>query len=203
MRTRGRPATAAGRPGRGVGPGLLLGLLLLAGCFEAVETSDPATRRVAPDFQLTRLDGAPIALSEHRGKTVILDFWATWCAPCEVQMPVLDTLWEQRGGDDLLVLGLSVDTDPAEQVAEWIDEREIGYPIAIADQELALDYHVLGFPTLFVIDPAGRIHTQHMGVLSRPELEEILEAIAEEPPPAPGDTEALRGAAAVPAAEAG
>jgi cytochrome c biogenesis protein CcmG/thiol:disulfide interchange protein DsbE len=152
--------------------------IALSGCFDASSPRDEGPRSVAPDFTLVQLDGVPVSLTEQRGKTVILDFWATWCAPCEVQMPVLDTLWEMRGGPDLMILGISVDTDPAPKVTEWVQERELDYPIAIASQELAVDYGVLGFPTLVIIDPAGGIHTRHIGVLSRPELEEILDEIA-------------------------
>lgn len=139
-----------------------------------------AERRVAPDFDLVRLDGVPVRLAEQRGKTVIIDFWATWCAPCEVQMPVLDTIWKNRGGDDLLVLGLSVDTDPPDRVEAWLAEREIGYPIAMVEQKLAIDYGAWAFPTLVVVDPTGAIHSLHQGVLSRPELEDILDRIARE-----------------------
>ena len=163
---------------------MLLSLVFLlsaaVGCVEDGASGDAGPRRAAPDFSLIRLDGQPVSLGEHRGKTVILDFWATWCAPCEVQMPVLDTLWKARGGSQLMVLGLSVDTDPAEKVTAWVRERELDYPIAIASQDLAMDYGVMGFPTLVVVDPAGGIHTRHVGVLSRPELEEILEQIERE-----------------------
>jgi thiol-disulfide isomerase/thioredoxin len=154
--------------------------LALSGCFDSGSGGVEGPRRQAPGFNLTRLDGLPVALEDHLGKIVILDFWATWCAPCEVQMPVLDTLWKMRGGPDLMILGLSVDTDPAEDVSEWVEKRELDYPIAIASQDLAIDYGVLGFPTLVVIDPQGGIHTRHIGVLSRPELEDILEEIAAE-----------------------
>ena len=153
-------------------------LIALWGCFDASSPRHEGPRSVAPDFTLVQLDGVPVSLAEQRGKTVILDFLATWCAPCEVQMPVLDTLWERRGGPELMILGISVDTDPAPKVTEWVQERELDYPIAIASQELAVDYGVLGFPTLVIIDPAGGIHTRHIGVLSRPELEEILDEIA-------------------------
>jgi thiol-disulfide isomerase/thioredoxin len=161
---------------------LLLAWLVLGGsaCFDSPGQDANGPRQRAPEFALTRLDGMPVSLAEHRGKTVILDFWATWCAPCEVQMPVLDALWKARGGDDLMVLGISVDTDPAPTVIAWVEEREFEYPIAIARQDLALDYGVLGFPTLVVIDPDGGVHTRHVGVLSRPELEEILDEIAQE-----------------------
>lgn len=151
------------------------------GCTEA-PSSDPALRAEAPGFSLVQLDGTPVRLADHLGKTVILDFWATWCAPCEVQMPVLDTLWKRRGGAELMVLGISVDTDPSEKVSAWVEKRSLEYPIAIAEQSLAVDYGVIGFPTLIVIDRVGRIHTRHTGVLSRPELEEILDEIAAETP---------------------
>ena len=140
------------------------------------------SRRSAPDFTLPLLSGVDFALSEHRGSAVIIDFWATWCSPCEVQMPVLDALWKRRRGQDLMVVGVSVDTDPAEVIAAWVAERGIEYPIALGDQELAMRYGVIGFPTLLVIDPNGGIHTQHVGVLSRPELEEILDEIRLEQP---------------------
>ena len=74
-----------------------------------------------------------------------------------------------------MILGFSVDSDPAEKVIEWIEERALSYPMAIVDQSLAIDYRVIGFPTLFVIDPQGRIHTQHTGVLSQAELEVLLD----------------------------
>ena len=157
---------------------LAAAMIMLGGCFETGPAGEEGPRQEAPDFDLVRLDGIPITLLEHRGKTVILDFWATWCAPCEVQMPVLDTLWKRRGGEELMILGISVDTDPAPKVMEWVRKRELDYPIAIASQDLAVDYGVLGFPTLVVIDPKGGIHTRHVGVLSRPELEEILDEIA-------------------------
>lgn len=169
--------------GFGLAAAVGLALLLWGGLGREDDDAGPESRRMAPDFEVPLLSGADFALSAHRGKTVIIDFWATWCAPCEIQMPVLDTLWDQQGHDDLMVVGVSVDTDPAEIVAAWVDERGLGYPIALGNQELAMRFGVIGFPTLLVIDPAGRIHTQHTGVLSRPELEDILEQIRRETPP--------------------
>jgi thiol-disulfide isomerase/thioredoxin len=143
-------------------------------------TAENESRRSAPDFTLPLLSGVDFALSEHRGSAVIIDFWATWCSPCEVQMPVLDALWKRRRGQDLMVVGVSVDTDPPETIAAWVAERGIEYPIVLGDQELAMRYGVIGFPTLLIIDPDGGIHTQHVGVLGRPELEEILDEIRSE-----------------------
>ncbi len=165
---------------------ILLGLLALVACPAADRGQVDEERPMAPDFELMKLDGQSIRLADLRGKIVILDFWATWCHPCEVQMPVLDALWRdqrERNGEgraedgDLMIVGLSVDTDPVTKVAEWIEERGFEYPIAIADQDLAMRFGVIGFPTLVIIDPLGGIHTRHTGVLSRPEIESILEEI--------------------------
>ncbi|MBW2497332.1 MAG: TlpA family protein disulfide reductase [Deltaproteobacteria bacterium] len=154
-------------------------LLLLAGlaCLDLDSGAGQGPRSVAPAFSLPALDGREIGLAAQLGKIVIVDFWATWCTPCEAQMPVLDALWEDEGGDGLEVIGVSVDTIAAPEIEAWVAERGFRYPIVLGDQELAMRYGVIGFPTLFIIDPAGKIHTRHTGVLDRPELDEILEAI--------------------------
>ncbi len=152
----------------------------LDGCF-----AEPTTERPqAPGFDLVRLDGVPVRFADQTGKALILDFWATWCAPCKVQMPILEELWSRRGGDRLMILGVSMDTDPPAKVSAWLAENGITYPVAIADMQLAADYGVYSFPTLIVVDPAGRIVRSHRGVLSRPELDAILDDLAREFPPA-------------------
>jgi thiol-disulfide isomerase/thioredoxin len=148
-------------------------------CIDEGQRDREGPNDKAPDFDLPLLSGNQIRLAELRGKIVILDFWATWCAPCEVQMPVLDKLWQDKEaraehGDDLMIIGISVDTDPPNKVSDWIAERGFLYPIAIGDQDLAMRYGVIGFPTLVIIDPNGVIHTRHTGVWSRPEIESVL-----------------------------
>jgi peroxiredoxin len=155
------------------------------GCPEPVRPDTQGPRETAPTFELPRIGGPDVRLADLRGKIVILDFWATWCGPCEVQMPVLDALWKDRSwrdahGDDLVIVGVSVDTDPVAEVAAWIEERGFGYPIAMGDQDLAMRYGVIGFPTLVIVDPDGGIFTRHMGVWSRPEIEEVLDAVRAE-----------------------
>lgn len=159
----------------------------VGGCFEERTSGPDGAISVAPAFDLPRLNGSQIQLAELRGKIVILDFWATWCKPCEVQMPVLDTLWRDEAeraahGDDLMIIGISVDTDPVHDVAKWIAEKGFEYPIAIGDQDLAMRYGVIGYPTLVLIDPTGGIHTRHIGVLSRPEIDSILDEIRRDTP---------------------
>lgn len=181
-------------------------LVLALACGEDASRSPEATRPEAPAFSLPTLDGGDLSLAAQRGRIVIVDFWATWCAPCEVQMPILDALWREQGdprdprssprqagaGSDpgLMVIGVSVDTISPDAIQRWVDERGFDYPIALGDQRLAREYGVIGFPTLVVIDPSGRIHTRHTGVLSRPELDAILAAIRAETRGSKGPTEA-------------
>lgn len=166
---------------RGAGAlALLLAICAAVGCEgsapEAVEPIGPA-----PEFVLPLLGGGEVELTALRGQTVILDFWATWCPPCEIQMPILDALWREQGGGRLMILGVSVDTDPPASVAKWVEARGFRYPIAFGDQELAMRYGILGFPSLVVIDGAGRIRARHTGVWSREEIDDQLEALRRAP----------------------
>jgi len=170
-----------------VGVGFVLvvigALWMTSATLRPVEEGEALPRREAPELRSPLLSGPDFVLSDHRGKIVIVDFWATWCGPCEVQMPVLDTLWKNQRGRDVVIVGVSVDTDPAEKISAWLAERGLEYPIALGNQTLARDFGVMGYPTLVIVDPDGGIHTHHAGVLSRPELEEILDEIRNEERP--------------------
>ena len=120
-----RRRAAAGRRAA-IGVLLAAGLAFALGC-EAESPAAPDPLGPAPAFTLPLLGGGEIALEKLRGKLVVLDFWATWCAPCEVQMPILDALWREAGGGNLIVVGISVDTDPPAQVAAWVAERGFEY----------------------------------------------------------------------------
>lgn len=164
--------------------GWLLAVVACSGDERAGLVAETAVE-AAPDFALPLLGGGEIALAKLRGRIVVLDFWATWCAPCEVQMPILDALHRERGGEQLAVVGLSVDTDPPASVSKWIEERGFRYPIALASQSLAVDYGLLGFPSLVLIDEEGSIRARHTGVWSREEIDEAIEAIRARPRSAP------------------
>lgn len=95
-------------------------------------------------------------LSDLRGKAVLLNFWATWCGPCRTEMPALERLWQERGRDGFVVLGLSDDESPGDVLA-YVADRSVTYPIAFATASQKRDYAVTALPTSYLVDRAGRV----------------------------------------------
>jgi thiol-disulfide isomerase/thioredoxin len=145
---------------------------LASACDPVEAVPDPPRSEgtaLAPDFTLERLGGGEVSLSALRGQPVVVDFWATWCAPCEDSIPVLVAFQKKYAGR-VQVLGVSVDWE-REAVAPFAQEHGMNYPVLFGDESLALDYGAPGFPALFVIDGQGRIAEAHVGVTTLPELE--------------------------------
>ncbi len=132
-------------------------------------------KRPAPNFELKSADGSRVSLAEHRGKPVVVDFWATWCVPCIYQVPELNAFWEiHREAGDVAVIGVAVDVEGASVVAPWIEEKGVEYQIAIGDEGLAREFGVLGFPTLAIISSDGNIESLHVGLIEVEELERLV-----------------------------
>ena len=151
-----------------------------AGEGEAGSAATASEREFAPEFTLTDLDGQTVELAALRGKTVILDFWATWCPPCEFQVPELNAFREAHRGDPSVeVIGISVDTDGPEVVSAWVKETQVQYRIVIGDEDLARRYGAMGFPTLIVVAPDGTVDSRHVGLIETADLEEALARLGE------------------------
>ncbi|MDJ0847435.1 MAG: TlpA disulfide reductase family protein [Myxococcota bacterium] len=154
---------------------LLAGLLACSGGDRAESSPAEDGGEPAPDFTLESLDGETVTLSALRGKTVIIDFWATWCPPCVFQVPELNKLsaaHRERG--DVAVIGVSVDVDGVAVVRPWIQEHGVEYTIVIGTMELAEKFGAVGFPTLAVVNPDGELDSLHVGLIEYDELEEIV-----------------------------
>ncbi len=173
-------------------PACWIAILLLAACSPASEEAAEVAaavdggpeasaaegggeERAAPAFALASLDGELVRSTDLQGKTVILDFWATWCPPCEFQVPELNAFWKAHEPDgDVLVFGISVDVEEPEVVRGWVDEKGVEYPILVGGEELARRFGALGFPTLYVLAPDGRIVVEHVGLIEVADLEQAL-----------------------------
>ena len=134
-----------------------------------VDGAGADARVAAPDFQLPDLAGGEVKLAGLRGRPVVIDFWATWCAPCERQIPVLNAFHEKYG-ERIPVLGISVDADP-NVVPRFVAEHAIRYRVLLGDEGLAHDFGVRGYPWLFVLRPDGTVLSAHVGVISPAALE--------------------------------
>jgi thiol-disulfide isomerase/thioredoxin len=149
-------------------------LAVLAACGrEADDTAAPAPAEApvtAPDFTLPDLAGGEVSLAGLRGRPVVIDFWATWCAPCERQVPVLNA-FHDKYGDRIPVLGIAVDAGGADAVGPFVARHAVRYRVLLGDTDLAQDYEAFGFPTLFVVRPDGTIHSAHVGVVTPEALE--------------------------------
>ena len=135
-----------------------------------------AAEQSAPDFELPDLNGQPVKLSSFRGRTVIVDFWATWCPPCIFQVPELNKLAAAHP-DAVKVIGVAVDVEGAEVVGPWVEEQGVEYTIVIGDEALAREFGAVGFPTLAVVTPAGAIDSLHVGLVELEELEKLVAAV--------------------------
>jgi peroxiredoxin len=134
-----------------------------------------AERREAPDFSLETLDGEPIRLADLRGKTVVIDFWATWCLPCEFQVPALNAFWAAHKADgNVEVLGVSVDFEGPEVVRKWVQEKGVEYKVLLGGEDAARRFGALGFPTLYIVGPDGSVESEHAGLIEVDDLEAAL-----------------------------
>ena len=176
---------AALRSPRGVIAVLALSLLALACRVEDAPRPDRGgAGPLAPEFTLPDLLGSEFSLADHRGQPVIVDFFATWCAPCVQQIPVLNAFQAAHYGD-VVVFGIAVDAQGSRVVGPFVGEYDIQYPVLLGSERLAQQYGAFGFPSLYVVAPDGSISSKHVGVISQQELEEALEAASAPAVPTP------------------
>ncbi|MCG8590226.1 MAG: TlpA family protein disulfide reductase [Proteobacteria bacterium] len=140
----------------------------------ALEAGDPA-----PGFTAPNLKGGPkVSLSKYRGKVVYLDFWASWCAPCLVSLPILDELRKEFPAKDFQVVAVNVDTDP-KKALRFLAKSPIGYPSASDTAgKLPERFGIETMPTSFLIDRRGVVRHVHAG-FRKGDVEDLRDRIAE------------------------
>lgn len=143
----------------------LISLLLLTsvGSVRAIDTA-PEPGSYAPAFELKDIDGKKTALSEYKGKVVLLNFWATWCEPCRAEIPSLKSLYATLMDKGFVVLGVSVDTSE-KTVRTFILDKKIAFPVLLdKEKDVYFDqYALMGLPTSFLINRDGIIVEKIIG----------------------------------------
>lgn len=144
-------------------------LLILLFAFAATAHAEPAARA----FSLTDTDGRVHTLDSYRGHWLLLNLWATWCAPCISEMPELQAL-SQSG--QVSVLGLAVDGKPAKQVLQFASRLKVSYPLVAGDAALASQFAPRGYPTSLLFDPSGREVMRKEGPVTKSEVEALVKS---------------------------
>jgi len=161
------PASAPASTRR-LGSLLLAGLLLAGGLWAAVGSDLPAAPiaigQPAPEFRLPALaEGDEVSLEGLRGQVVLLNFWATWCKPCEDEMPAMERLHQALAPEGLALVAISVD-DGREKVAAFRDRLGLTFPILLdPSKRVARDYQSLRFPETYLIDREGTLVARYIG----------------------------------------
>ena len=139
-------------------------------------------RKTAPNFALRDSNGATVRLADYRGKVVLLDFWATWCTPCQIEIPWFVEFEQSLKSRGFAVLGVSMDEDGWDAVRPYIQKRRINYRIVLGDDHTGQLYGgVDSLPTTFLLDREGRVAAVHVGLATDKngflhEINELLDA---------------------------
>jgi peroxiredoxin len=156
---------------------LVAGLICLSAAPTLAQEPSPAKTR-APNWELKDLDGKTVKFSDFRGHVVILDFWATWCAPCRVEIPHFVELQKQYSYKSLTVIGVSLDEQGAEVAKKFVKRLGVNYTIVIGNQKVVEAYGgVYVIPTTFVIDRQGRIASEHIGYDDKAAFEKEIQSL--------------------------
>ena len=175
--------------------------LVVAGCSRSrdgeANIRPEASRKQAPGFALKDASGATVSLADYKGKVVLVNFWATWCGPCEVEIPWFVD-FEQRFKDrDFTVLGISMDDDGWKSVRPYVVSHKINYPVMIGSEVVSQQFgDIESLPTSFLVDRQGRIAAVHVGLIDKRDyLHEIIK-LMDDAQAGPAKTAAVGGDAA-------
>src|SRR5229473_1775953 len=146
----------------------ILSVLALAATAQSPKpTSSSTGRSLAPDFNLKDASGKDVKLADLKGKVVLVNFWATWCEGCQVEIPWFVEFQKEYASKGLVVVGISMDDDGWKSVKPWIQEKKVNYPIVIGNEGLGKQYGLVGMPLTALVDREGRIADVHQGIVEK------------------------------------
>ena len=158
----------------------VVALMLYVGLHMARRSGRLATPRitrstVAPDFSLESLEGKTTRLSDFRGKAVLLNFWATWCGPCKIEMPWFVELQQKYGSQGLQVVGVAMDDASKEDIAKFAKDMGVNYPVLIGKEAVGDSYGgIPALPETFFIGRDGKVVDKILGLRGKAEIEDAI-----------------------------
>jgi cytochrome c biogenesis protein CcmG/thiol:disulfide interchange protein DsbE len=164
-----------------------MGILVLTLASIAVDGQSTSTsliprtdRKVAPDFALADARGVRVRLSQHAGKVVLLDFWATWCTGCKLEIPWYVEFQKRYARRGLRSIGIAMDDEGWQAVKPYLTEHPISYPVLVADPQVLQPYEITNLPMTLLIDRHGRIADAHVGVVDKDRWEQEIRELLHE-----------------------
>jgi peroxiredoxin len=155
----------------------VIGLFTIIGNLSAGPKKYPAEGEKAPDFSLVGLDGKTHRLSDYKGKTVILNFWGTYCPPCKQEMPALQSQYDKWKPQGVEYVGVNIGEN-AITIKGFLDQYRLTLPIWLDEnQDIRKKYGVSDYPTTFFISPDGKIEKKHVGGMEEAFIDQTLSAL--------------------------
>ena len=172
----------------------LAGVLVWTGCAKKARRS---SAKPAPEFSLKDANGQTVRLADYRGKVVLLDFWATWCGPCKIEIPWFMEFEKEFKNQGFAVLGVSMDEDGWSAIKPYVQNMKMNYRVLLGNDAISTAYGGLdSLPTTLLIDREGGIASTHVGVsMGKEEFKDaivkLLETTSVSAPVAPRDSVAV------------
>lgn len=138
--------------------GLALALILL--CSVGVAAQEP---KPLPDFSLPRLSGRMVRSEDLKNNIVVLDFWATWCAPCIAEVPIFNNLQRKYYSRGVRVIGLAAQSGWARDIRRFVSRHKMNYTVLVGDDETVANFGVINFPTTYLIAPGWKVYKKYSG----------------------------------------
>jgi thiol-disulfide isomerase/thioredoxin len=156
----------------------------VAGAAERPTVNTPlpsaTDRKPAPDFVMTDANGTTITLSGHKGRVVLLDFWATWCTGCKVEIPWYMEFQKRYAPRGLTSIGVAMDEEGWKVVNPYLEQHPISYPVVVGDADLAKVFQITSLPVTLLVDRNGRIADWHVGMVVKTTWEDEIRTLLRE-----------------------